>query len=101
MSRHPRDEAERLGVDLEDWATGETLERLVAVKMMAAGLSDTRTRIRNIRGLLGTDRREEWTPVVADILWLVGSAWVDYRAIDRIPALARSHGRSGRTPESR
>lgn len=84
-----RDEAERLGVDLEDWATGESLERVLAVKMLAAGLADTHVTIRSIRGLLGRDAAE-WAPIVADILWLVGSAWVDYRAIDRIPSLARS-----------
>ena len=84
-----RDEADKLGVDLEDWATGESLHHLLAAKMMGAGLSSTTDMLRNVRGHLGRTR-EEWTPIVADILWLVGSAWVDYRAIDRIPALARS-----------
>jgi hypothetical protein len=83
------DEADKLGVDLEDWATGEPLRRVLAMKMMAVGLSGTLNLLRNIRGLLGTTP-EQWAAPVGKILWLVGSAWVDYRAVDRIAALARS-----------
>ena len=84
-----RDEADKLGVDLADWATGESLRRVLATKMMGAGLSGTRDMLRTIRGLFGKTK-EEWSPHIDDILWLLGSSWVDYRAVERIPALAKS-----------
>jgi hypothetical protein len=77
--------ADNLELELEDWASGYPVRHLVAVKLIGSGLAGSDMTLRDF--IVG-DLPQPPNTALSDLLLLIGSSWVDYRAVERIGAVA-------------
>jgi TIR domain len=79
------EDAEKLGIDLGAWVPGTQKRLALALKMMGVGLDGSTKILRRIRTSLSKPR-----PDLEELIILIGSSWVDYRAVEKITHAARA-----------
>jgi len=83
------EQAAELGIDLGGWIPPTDLKRILAAKLLGAGLEKSKDTLRALRSYLLKPKK--FLPEMID---LIGSSWVDYRSALRIPEVAKEKKKS-------
>lgn len=84
------EQAAELGIDLGGWIPPTDLKRILAAKLLGAGLERSKGTLRALRCYLPEPRPQS----LEEMIDLIGSSWVDYRSALRIPEVAKEKKRS-------
>ena len=78
--------AQRFRLDPGPWVPGANLKRGLALRLLAAGLEGSSETLRDLRAYLPEPKQESLEGPIN----VIGSSWVDFHALKRLPELART-----------
>jgi hypothetical protein len=88
--KHLREAAKFIDYDLRPWLPADDAQLILAVQLQCVGMKAAVKAVQSLRSNLPSNmteqERADWLQKVVD---LIASSWVDHRAIERIPPIAK------------